>query len=559
MAQARNKQGLFIATTLGLITAALWSCITIGIALNSQWSGPFRDMWEIMPLLESTFDGSWQLRDFWAPYGGAHRLVIPQLLFVLDLHILQGSNYLSLFASLICQCLILALVFRRTRDCYPDEPLMPWLSVSLALITLFSATQLYNLNYSISSQWFLATGFSALALFIASQNITSAQQYAHRSMLIIPIGLLASISNSAGILLWPVIIWVLWLRRHPVRHLAIISLTGISIIALYLYQMEPGLPGRGDTSFKQWILGLGFYSLIFVTGYLASPLSRHWPAIASLLALILLAALLIDAWRQRYKNNPDTPLRLMIAGMACHVTLIAFTAGLGRTMYPDQQTTERYQTGALFFWLAVSLAALAWAQRRGGGWRLLLPLPILMCALAVDYHNSARKHILLANTVHQTHIGIGLGITDMPVALNTLSYPAGRQGHNYVAWHASFLRQEHLGPWSVPELTWHGRILPDNKQQNCQLQIQSMHAINKHGAHAISISGACPTKTPAYLALINNEQKVIGIARHAIPEWPRFLQKTYRWNGYITESSVHLKAVPINQLPAAAEGLQHHD
>lgn len=547
MTRSRPQTRMLFATALGVVMATIWASATILIAWQSQWSGPFRDMWEIIPLLESTFDGSWTLHDFWVPYGGSHRLTLPQLVFVTDLHWLQGSNFLTLTVSLGCQFLILGLVAYRCRQAYPDAAHILWLALSIAMVTLFSATQLYNLNYSISSQWFMATASSALALFIASTPPTAAcSQW--RIWLVIPIGILATISNSAGILLWPVLVWTLWIGRYPLRTMVTIALAGAIMIALYLYGMEAGLPSRqADSTLTQWLVGMGLYSLVFVTGYLASPLSRHWPAIASLLALGILIALLIDAWRQRPSQQQDKSLRVMLAGMAAHAALIAFTAGLGRTIYPGMQTTERYQTGALFFWLAAALAALALAQRRGGGWRLLLPLPILLALLAFDYHQSASKHLALADTVQEAHIGIALGITDMPVAINTLSYPAGRQGHNYVEWHQQFFKQHHLGPWASPLLDWHGKTAPTHTgSYTCELNVHPGEAINNKGAAAVVITGRCQDHVPDAVFLLSAEGIIIGMAQRSLPTWPHLLQRPLQWRGYASEATSNLVAIPAD-------------
>jgi len=538
---------MLFATALGVVIAVIWASTTILIAWQSQWSGPFRDMWEIIPLLESTFDNSWNLHDFWVPYGGAHRLTLPQLVFVMDLHWLRGSNFLTLTVSLGCQFLILGLVAYRCRQAYPDAAHILWLALSIALVTLFSATQLYNLNYSISSQWFLATASSALALFIASNPPTTGYSQ-RRIWLVIPIGVLATISNSAGILLWPVLVWTLWIGRHPPRTVVTIALVGIIMIALYLHGMEAGLPSRqADSTLTQWLVGMGLYSLVFVTGYLASPLSRHWPAIASLLALGILIALLIDAWRQRLSQQQDKSLRVMLAGMAAHAALIAFTAGLGRTMYPGMQTTERYQTGALFFWLASALAALALAHRRGGHWRLLLPLPILMALLAFDYNNSASKHLALADTVQETHIGIALGITDMPVAIQTISHPAGQQGHNYVEWHHLFFKNQRLGPWANPLLDWHGKIAPANAgSHDCQLNVYPREAINSKGAAPVVITSQCQDSAPDALFLLSPDRRIIGMAQRSLPVWPHLLERPLQWRGYASEAASKLTAIPAD-------------
>lgn len=540
---------LQMATGIGLLLAIAWAAVTAWLAWQCQWSGPFRDMWEILPLLESTFDGSWHWQDFWVPYGGAHRLVIPQLLFVLDLHLLQGSNRLTLAVSLACQCLILALVIRRARQCYPQETLLPWLAASLALVTLFSGTQLYNLDYSISTQWFEATSLSTLALFLASDG--GAKAPLRRTVLILLVGLLASICNSAGILLWPVLAWVMWIRRYPAACLALLAVVAVAMIGTYVHHLDPQPMVKQPGNAAQRVIGLVIYSLVFVSGYLASPLSRHWPWVASLLALALLALLVRDGWRQRHAPTAqDASWRLLTAGMALHFTLVAALAGLGRTMYPGTQTTERYQTGAMLFWLAVALAALAWAQRRGGGWRLLLPLPVLLLALGHDHVNSSRRHIQLANTVRQTHLGISLGVTDMPVSITTVSYPAGRQGHNYVAWHEAFLREHRLGPWGNPLLAWQGKTWTSrHAAHGCPFDMHADEPVNAAGARAIHVISRCVPAGPEYLALVNGEQRVIGLARLSLPEWPGPDAQPQHWDGYITEAASELRAEPLATLP----------
>lgn len=530
----KRPDGLSLASRFLLLLTLIWAGVTLWLAWRLQWSGPFRDLWEVMPLIEKTFAGEWHWPDFWAAYGGAHRLVIPRFLFAVEYRFFGGENRFILLVSLGCQLLTAALLWLRLRQTWPQQPTLQTLGAACILLTLFCGTQLFNFNYSYDTQWFQAILFSVIALLLATSPTLANTPKRHLSGMMLA-ALLASLSNMAGLLVWPVLALTVFASRI---HLS--WKLGFTLLAVFMpifFMM--GVPGHpSDATDYQpthleillWLASVLAQMLKFVGLYLGSPLTRDWPVAGSLLIALLMLWVLRDGWRALTSSDRDRPLRLLCAGLVMQVFLIGLATAWGRIFYPvTMALAERYQTAILMAWLAVALAGLAWLQRHG--WRRtawLLPL-LLAAGLAHHHYRGLINGIHLSQSVNNAHLAAAMGITDMSIARQSLSFPAINNHHNYLAWHNDFLRQHHLAYFRRPSLEWLGGILPDTAiRGDCRLDIHHMKDVAGHD-DALEVNGQleCTGKSPAVIALLNEQNRVIGLALTLGP----WLQSD-RWLGY---------------------------
>lgn len=530
----KRLNGLSLVSRFLLLLALIWAGLTLWLAWRLQWSGPFRDLWEVMPLIEKAFAGEWYWPDFWAAYGGAHRLVIPRFLFAVEYRFFGGENRFILLVSLGCQLLTAILLWLRLRRTWPQQPVLQTLGTACILLTLFCGTQLFNFNYSYDTQWFQAMLFSVIALLLATSSALANTPKRHLGGMMLA-ALLASLSNMAGLLVWPVLaILVLGTRLPLFWRLGFSVLAGFMMI--FFMTGTAGHPSAGNdyqpTHLEMliWLVSVLKQLLHFVGLYMGSPLTRDWPVTGSVLAGLLLIWVLRDGWHALVGNDCDRPLRLLCAGLVLQVFLIGLATAWGRIFYPvTMALAERYQTAILMAWLAVALAGLAWLQRHG--WlktTLLLPL-LLAAGLAHHHYRGMVNGIHLSHGVHNAHLAAAMGITDMSIARQSLSFPAINNHHNYLARHNDFLRQHGLAYFREPGIEWIGKAVDDSLVlTDCHVNVRHVKGVEGID-DALEVSGQfqCDGKPPATIALLDENRRIIGLA---LPLGP-WIQADH-WLGY---------------------------
>lgn len=532
-----------------LLAASLAAGLVITIAWQCQWSGPFRDYWEVMPLIESTFTlplREWPWHELWAPYGGAHRLVIPKLLFIADFHITGGSNRLILATSILCLLVATGCIIARVRQCYPADRLMLWLASTISLLTLFSATQLFNLNYSYDTQWFQVTCFSVLALFLATHPALSRQYWRYSSAALLA-GSLASLGNMAGFLVWPPLGWLLWIAAHNRRQKGIVLFVTLTACTTYLYGIgqasESGLPTTPLELFG-WVIGSIALFVRYLPMYLGSPFTQLAPWIAGTITAIATLAILYRGWKARHRQAPDCHLQLLLSAIAAQAVLVAMATAWGRRYYSiDMAMADRYQAIAMLFWMAVGISTLLWLQQRNQRALLLLPTVLLAGALAYFQVNAAQSALYLSSNVRQGHLGAAMGLTDMHVAMNTLSFPAIKNQHNYLAWHNPFLQQRQLAYFRNPALAQLGTRLPGGSMaaSDCTFTITGHTALDT-GAAELNGLWQC-ADSAGLILLVDAHRQVVGILEKPPAQW--LLDRP--WGGYALTAQTTLTPVALTR------------
>lgn len=523
-----------------LATSAVMAVAVLVIAWQCQWSGPFRDYWEVMPLIEATFTlpiQQWPWHELWEPYGGAHRLVIPKLLFILDFHLTGGSNTLILLASMICLAGTFLLVAWRVRQCYPDDPQMQRLGASIALLTLFSATQLFNLNYSYDTQWFGSVFFSTLALFIASQDRFGETPVIH-SAAALSAALLASLNNMAGFLVWPSLLLLLLSRTHGGLRISI-AIIGMGVLAVFL----PGTTGQAVSPVNPehpWLSWLGIFVHVirYDALYLASPISRQWPVAAGTLAWIAMGFVCFTGWQQR--RSPASGLLVLLALLALQALLVASATAWGRIFYPlDMAMAERYQAIAMVFMLCAGITLLTHLQQHKA-WACVAVLTMMALLIPLQ-SDSARKHIALGNTVAHAHTAASLGMTGMTVARATISFPAIQNNINYLERHHAFLMAHQLAYLrDTPARLLAG---PITGHPACSLVIHHALPSDTDGIYELWATPDCTGAT--VLALHDQDQQIRGFL---LPMQFAPIQGT-QWHGYANQDPQRLQAIALSHHP----------
>src|SRR5688572_18221594 len=74
--------------------------------------GPFRDMWIAMDFVRAYFNGGGNFSDLFSLHGGAHRLAVPRLFFLIEYGVFSGTNIFLIMVSVLSQLSVVWLVWR---------------------------------------------------------------------------------------------------------------------------------------------------------------------------------------------------------------------------------------------------------------------------------------------------------------------------------------------------------------------------------------------------------------------------------------------------------------
>ena len=223
--------------------------------------------------------------------------------------------------------------------------------------------------------------------------------------------------------------------------------------------------------------------------------------------------------------------------------LVAMATAWGRRYYGlDMAMADRYQAIAMLFWLAVGISALMWLQQRRHTGIAIAMTAALTGALMPFQLQAAQSAVHLSSAVRQGHLGASMGFTEMHVAVNTLSYPAMLNNHNYVEWHNAFLQQHDLAYFRNPALHFLGKPLKKNPLKNAACQLIITQHVSLKAASAQELSGlwTCPTAVHTLL-LVDEYNTVVGLMEKPNTLWP--IQTP--WIGYAHMTSNTLTPVGI--------------
>ena len=204
------------------------------MVLANTFPGPTVDYWADMDKIAALFSptASVSLQEWLSLHNGAHRLLIPRLLFALDYYFFDGTNLLLVAVSFLCRGILLYLLNIGVRHLSLASRL---LVNTIFFAGLFHIAQLNIIVITSNIQWDLAFAFSFLSVYFFSQTGKHSQALCLLCML------LAIFSNALALALPPffVICSLFFLKGRPwQRHLLLFFI--IYIIYFYLLPLWIG-------------------------------------------------------------------------------------------------------------------------------------------------------------------------------------------------------------------------------------------------------------------------------------------------------------------------------
>ena len=407
---------LLLAFSPALATAALVWCHAVDV--------PFWDDWERAPLIEASEEGTLGFAQLYAPHID-HRMVFPRLVMLLSNWLgggdLRWENAWT-FAVVLATALACFGLLKRTLGRGPRTLLG---AAFLANALLFSPLQWENFLWAVQLAFVIPLACLCAALLVLQTRLRPAAKLT----LALLAALVGSHSFSHGLLIWPAVFGVWWLRRDPSDAagrrgvLALWLLAAAAVAVPYVvvggyrtatshaYVQEAGelAPVAAHAGAA---LARPRATLAFAASMLGSPLARALPGPAveaapgaGLLVLgLFLAPLAWVAARRRDAALWNRALPWAALGGAAVVICGVVAAGRAPMVYPGYALVPRYTGISLHVLVAgVALHALVWQdvrERTRGAWRAAAGVaPGLLAAL------------LVAVLAHDFRVGVdGMGL-----------------------------------------------------------------------------------------------------------------------------------------------------
>ena len=222
---------------------------------------PYGDEWSLLSLFGKWESQQLTFANLFAEHNG-HRILIPRLIYLALIQLTHGNTKSEMFFSLFLCVLTSAglfLLLRKTAPGSTTKHLVIWAFINLFL---FSPIQAENWLWGFQLQIFL----SNLCLVGAIVCVASGARRWVRVVSTLAFGLAGTFSFGNGLLIWPVILFLLVCRREKIIFLA--AWIGIAVLVVLAY-----LPGYQGHDAVRPVVSLFDYPLYFF-GFLGAPLAR---------------------------------------------------------------------------------------------------------------------------------------------------------------------------------------------------------------------------------------------------------------------------------------------
>lgn len=332
-----------------------------------------------------------------------HRLVVPKLFYLFNWHVLGGSELFLVCAIALFNFTTWILVARRAwLDA--DAPIhLRILTLSMSLYMLFWLGNQATLHWGMALHNYLVSFGVALAVVALPPKATSARHLT-RLLVVILAGLIATYSFGNGMVIWPSLLLMGWLRQLRLRDLVLLTVCGATAIGLYLVGLDrPAV----DWTFSL-LVDLFSFALALVgsfPAYLSQPLvgwqtSLMW-RLALLCGLAVSLFLAFELWKMKRQPTQPPPFRTIAFGVAVYVLLSALMIGVARvgTYGPRSALAPRYLMWSTLLWstllLRTTLRTTSLPQRSFTGARVLISAAVFAGLTVGQWHwteHIARAH-----------------------------------------------------------------------------------------------------------------------------------------------------------------------
>ena len=519
--------GLYMVATTAAMVVRCWSLV------------PFWDQWENLIFDPGQVFSAWLFAQH-----NEHRIVLPRLLFAIDAFAFRETQRFNFFCNvalpLALAGLLVALARRATGRGAADTL---WLG-GIVLATLFSAMQAENFVWGFQVQFFgvelAACGAFAILALARPRAATLAAA--------IGCAAAALFTLSSGAVALAVALPLAWRAGWPRRHLAVLAIAGVLLLALYLHgYVTPDYHSDPLQTVAQPRVAL------YVAGFLGNPFGHLVPArraIAVALAAGGFGLVLFAAFGATLLHRGRDADRAQLALLATAAFVVGFgvLAGLGRLKFGLVQTlSSRYATPALLFWLSLALIAVAEIRR---GWpQLRVPVMALgllgTLILAWPQRHSVADGAAWVAPRRSAETALLAGVDDAQALRRLFPDTA------LVERQAARLRERHLAMFAEPWSGWLGTPLAAHVRLagDCDGAVVTIERIAGGARVGGWVADGRERPAPRRLVLTDAGGAVVG---YALSGFPTDEPHAAGWQGHVAGASEGLAAYALFDGDSAA-------
>jgi hypothetical protein len=544
---------------LGNVLLAVYTLFAFFVVLSTIYfiflschAGPFRDMWIAMDFVRAYFEGRSTLADLFSLHGGAHRLVIPRLLFLIEYGVFAGTNIFLIITSIIIQLSVVYLVWRALKQETHITASWRWFVTAMTLLLMFNATQLENFIYTFDTQWFLTSAAAAWALYFWNQLFKdfSEQRTASVKMFVsaLLLTVVAMFSSFSGLCIWLVLPLLMASYRVSGKQIATAVFAVILVVVAYMQgtfseatNWHSGPPSITPAVYVTFVFSMLELWLKWTALYFGSPLGREYFWFG---ALFSYASLLYLAWHWikllTMGAKSFTSFQVFCLSIALFAAMVGMSTGLGRMYFVNTADEDRYQSIVLIYWLGVFAFSLSRALQREVQQHMAdykyasIAVIIFWTGLVIPIASirDARAQINFFDRVNNTNLAIATGQWAYDQIKDTLILGDKWKKLNRPEKHAAFLHEQKWGVFASPEFALLGSRLEQRfiSADQCEGRVDAIVALpSPYRGYRISGQGQAVQGEflPTVYMAIDETGRVVGLGRLQRQKdsfWPRTWQ-----------------------------------
>jgi hypothetical protein len=342
-----------VAAGVGTVICGLYVAVrTVLLVIGTHFSLLQWDEWEVLARYFAFMTGKLSLMSWLWEQHNEHRVVLARLLFALDAEIAGGTQVLTKSVSLVL-CVSLAALFMLQLS---GLKRIPWgvrlIGAGLLIILFLSNHQVENFIRGFNNQVLTVVLFSVLALYLLVKSIEQTPVDRRAYVLLFCAlfsGVLATVSMSNGLVIWPVLLVVCVRFRNWRWALAVVLVGAVATIAyLWDYRSPGGHPNPLDT-LKQPIAFLHFFLAI-----LGNSVGFQNLRISTLFGTFGILLMAYHFFRQGWHSDRDSPTVWFLLGVCLFVIGTAGLTAVGRLGFGVEHALAlRYSSYVSPSWAAI--------------------------------------------------------------------------------------------------------------------------------------------------------------------------------------------------------------
>lgn len=347
--------------SMSLFLTCLPPLFLVCFAIKYTVNLPFADEWYFVPLFEKMFNNTLTFGDLWAQHN-EHRFLLTKLVTLANVQLTDWDLRYEIFLNLVIGAAIFMSIFAVLKKVSNDFWLFPiyWIFPTLSFL-IFSLAQWENWLWGIRmnilfSALFVLAGFNELASTLNRKTIFFA----------VLIGLLATYSNSGGLLYWPVALLMIYINPHVLKNLKrkIITfwiLITTVVILTYFYNWSPPYYGFSPVGSFAQTLSKFIQITLALLGSALESYSSKTATIFGLFGITIHAYLTTKLIK---KGKLRSPLFLTLLALCLYAICNILITSFSRLKFSltQEQLTTRYGLTSILFWVSVTILTFVYAN-----------------------------------------------------------------------------------------------------------------------------------------------------------------------------------------------------